>query len=104
MATNIEFDGLVEFGTVLKAMPKATGTVLAGRDSFGATKMEAPENNAPTLAELGINYKTSSLAQKLADFPEAEGQTGCTDIRSLDGVPYAGGDCRSGRIRDKTSW
>jgi hypothetical protein len=65
---------------MLKATDRAKGTkgqlkgdVPAGTKlSVGSTKMEPPTNDAPTLSELGINKKTSSLAQKLAALPEAE--------------------------------
>ncbi len=50
-------------------MPKNEGSKgqLNGRDSSGATQMEGPENAPPTLAEMGITYKQSSTAQKIAD-------------------------------------
>lgn len=56
-------------GEILQAMPKAAGVKMAGRDSFGGTKTEPPKN-APTLAEIGIDKKTSARAQKLAALPD----------------------------------
>ena len=66
-AQTIEIDALRQLGDMLKATDRAKGTVLNGKDSFGSTKMEPPKNDAPTLADLGIDKKTSSLAQKLAN-------------------------------------
>jgi hypothetical protein len=37
----------------------AKGTVLAGRDAFGSTKMEPP-TDTPTLAEMGLTKKWSA--------------------------------------------
>jgi len=104
-ASAIKIESLRQLGDMLKATEssRAKGGQPYQSGSTGSI-LEPVENRNPTLSDMGINKKISSLAQKLSDLPEAEGQTGCTDIRSLDGVPYAGGDCRSGRIRDKTSW
>lgn len=52
----------VDLGQMLKATERNSGTLLRG------TKTE-PRDNTPTLAELGIDKKTSSLAQKIADLP-----------------------------------
>lgn len=49
----------------IRMMPKNLGAAGGGRDSFGGTKMEPP-NGVPTLADLGLDKKTSSIAQKLA--------------------------------------
>jgi hypothetical protein len=56
---------------MLKATPKASGSrgALAGRDTSGGTILEPPENQTPTLAEIGIDKKTSSLAQRIASLP-----------------------------------
>jgi hypothetical protein len=56
-------------------MLKATKLSEGGRpvvDKITGTKMEPPVNDAPTLSDLGIDKKTSSLAQKLATLPESE--------------------------------
>jgi hypothetical protein len=57
----------VDKGTpeLIAAMEKAKGTVLAGRDNIGGTKMEPPKET-PTLAEQGITKKQSSAWQKVA--------------------------------------
>jgi len=67
-------------GDMLKATDRAKGSKgqlkgdvpLGTKLSVGSTKLEPPTNDAPTLSDLGINKKTSSLAQKLATLPEAE--------------------------------
>jgi hypothetical protein len=41
-------------------------------DKITGSKIEPVINDAPTLSDLGINKKTSSLAQKLAALPDAE--------------------------------
>lgn len=56
-------------GELLRDMPKATGVRMAGRDSVGGTVLVPPKNE-PTLAEIGIDKKTSARAQKLAALPD----------------------------------
>jgi hypothetical protein len=52
-----------KLGTMLREMPKATGTAGQGRPALGGTITEPPKDNSPTLAELGIDKKLSSRAQ-----------------------------------------
>jgi ASC-1-like (ASCH) protein len=70
-ASALKFDAEERLGQMLAAMPKATGTKsqLAGRDSSGGTKSEPPEEKALTLAELGIDKKTSARVQAIAALP-----------------------------------
>lgn len=69
----LKCDALACLGDLLKAMPKAKGTrgQLRGDVPKGArvggTHVEQP---TATLAELGIDRKTSALARHLADLPE----------------------------------
>lgn len=65
MATSIKVEALRKLGEMLKATPKATGGD-AQRTRFQKST-ESPE----TLAELGIDKKTSSVAQALANLSEA---------------------------------
>lgn len=58
-------------GEILAAMPKATGSAGTGRPPLGGAKSEPPKSDAPTLADIGIDKKTSSRAQRLAKLPEA---------------------------------
>ncbi len=59
-------------GQMLAEMPKAAGARVNGRDSFGAPIVVGPNNEAPTLASLGITYNDSSLWQKLAAIDEVK--------------------------------
>ena len=58
-------------GEILRDMPKATGVRMAGRDAVGGYTSEPPKES-PTLAEIGIDKRTSSRAQKLAALPETK--------------------------------
>ena len=56
-------------GEMLRAdPPKAKGSrgQLKGRKPSGAPKVEAPEKDAPSLSDLGIDWKLSARAQKAA--------------------------------------
>lgn len=62
-AHEIRLDAERKLGEILKAGPKNEGALLRG------TK-EEPRDDTPTLAELGIDKKTSARAQRLAELPE----------------------------------
>jgi ParB family chromosome partitioning protein len=59
-------------GELLAEMDKAKGTQgqLAGRDSSGSNIMLPPENDVPTLADLGIGRMQSSRWRTIARIPE----------------------------------
>lgn len=61
-------------GQILANAPKAKGTkgTAKGKNSSGGIKLEPPEDETPTLSELGISKKTSSRAQILAAIPEEQ--------------------------------
>jgi hypothetical protein len=59
-AHDIKVQALAQIGRMLKEMPKNEGQLRRG------TEME-PRETTPTLADIGIDKKTSSLAQKLAE-------------------------------------
>lgn len=63
-AHSLKIDALRKLGELLKETPKATAFL-------GGSKKEPTRNDAPTLKELGLDKKTSSIAQKLAELPEA---------------------------------
>jgi hypothetical protein len=73
-ATAIKVDALALMGEFLRSAEKNKGTAgqLKGKDSSGASRVEAPEETAPTLAESGITWKESSNAQTLAAIKEDE--------------------------------
>jgi hypothetical protein len=70
IAHSIKLEALRKLGEMLKETPKNEGAKgLAGGGTRGSKK-EPRVDEAPTLAELGLDKKTSSIAQKLADLPE----------------------------------
>lgn len=73
-ATAIKVEALAQLGRMLKETPRAVGTrgQLQGRDASAGTKIELPESNIPTYIELGLDKKTSKLAQDIAKLPEEE--------------------------------
>lgn len=87
-AQTIEIDALRQLGDMLKATERAT----AGRPKLISSKMEPIKDNNPTLADLGINKKTSSLAQKLADLPEAEVTTIKSSVKTGKSITKAAKD------------
>lgn len=58
-AHSIKIEALRKVGEMLKDTPKNSGTIRRG------TKSE-PRDETPTLTDLGLDKKTSSIAQKLA--------------------------------------
>lgn len=72
-AHTIKIRALARLGELLQQIDKAKGTVLAGREpgsnkGVGGVRLEQP-TDAPTLADLGIDRKTSMVAQRLAALP-----------------------------------
>jgi phage N-6-adenine-methyltransferase len=61
-AHSFTIDALANLGRMLKETPRNEGQIRRG------TKLE-PRENPPTLAALGLDKKTSSIAQKLASLP-----------------------------------
>jgi N6-adenosine-specific RNA methylase IME4 len=67
----LKVEALAGLGDLLKKQPRATGRSGPGRGKAG-TKAGPAFSDAPTLADLGIDKKTSSLAQRLASLSDAE--------------------------------
>lgn len=67
-ATEISLYAERKLGAILAEAPKATGTAgtLRGKNASGGSVLVPPEDETPTLADLGITKKTSARAQKLA--------------------------------------
>lgn len=84
MATEIRVRAERKAGQMLAEMPKAKGTVLSGRDSFGGAQKEPPKNT-PTLAELGVTKKQSSRWQKLAAVPDEDFERAVTAAKEVAG-------------------
>ena len=58
----MKIEALAQLGDMLKSMKKNRGT----RGQFvGSSKVEPPMDSTPTLKELGIDKKTSMVAQRL---------------------------------------
>lgn len=70
----IRIEALRLLGEMLKATPKNTGVVLAGRDVGGSAR-ELPKDQTPTLADLGVDRKVSMVAQRLASLPAEQFQS-----------------------------
>ena len=73
----LKIDALAGLGELLKQTPKAEG----GRPRKTSTPSE--QVSTLTLAEMGIDRKTSSLAQRLASLPEVERHAIATRDKSL---------------------
>ena len=69
-AHTLKTRALVKLGELLKDLPKAKGNAGPGRGKAGASVGPA-FTDAPTLSELGLDKKTSMVAQQLAALPEA---------------------------------
>jgi len=67
-AHDIKIEALAQLGRMLKDTPKAKGGEHGGKARIDGTRSE-PSNPTPTLADLGLDKKTSSIAQKLAALP-----------------------------------
>lgn len=72
-AASIKIEALAQLGRMLRETPRATGAAgFAGPGSGNAVPIENYVSSAPTLADMGLDKKTSSLAQKIAELPEEE--------------------------------
>jgi phage N-6-adenine-methyltransferase len=67
-ATSIKVEALAQLGRMLKEMPKNTGGWKQKNATCG-TEIE-PQDLPPTLADMGLDKKTSKLAQDIAKLPE----------------------------------
>lgn len=64
-AHDIKLEALRLLGAMLKATPRATGAEHGGKKGIDGSRKE-PSNKTPTLAELGLDKKTSMLARRVA--------------------------------------
>lgn len=62
-AMSIKVEALAQLGRMLKETPKATGRLYRGTEL-------APREDIPTLADMGLDKKTSKLAQDIASLPD----------------------------------
>lgn len=71
-ATSIRVEALRQIGEILIVSPKNTGVRMMGSTKgTGGTKIEPP-SVIPTLAEMGLDKKTSKLAQDIAKLPDEQ--------------------------------
>lgn len=68
-AHEIRIHALEQLGAMLKATPKNTGTQGQGRPNLGGSKSVPPKSYVPTLEDIGVDKKTSALAQRIASLP-----------------------------------
>lgn len=61
----VKIEALRKLGEILKETPKAQAR-------FDGTSKVPSRNGADTLADMGVDKKTSAMAQKLADLPEKD--------------------------------
>lgn len=64
IATSIKLEALRKLGEMLQATPRNTGQISRGT-------FLVPRGNEPTLEQLGLDKKTSAVAQKLATLSES---------------------------------
>jgi hypothetical protein len=82
----VKVEPLTRLGELLREMPKAKGAAGSagpGRGKRGAI-VEPRFHDAPTLAELGIDKKVSSVAQQLAALPHPRNSHTATSPYSQD--------------------
>lgn len=89
-ATAIKVEALAQLGRMLKEMPKNKGTrLIGGSEKYsGGSKVEPPED-IPTLADLGLDKKTSKLAQDIAALPEEKFEAVKSGLIALSNIKNA---------------
>ena len=70
-ATSIKVEALRQLGQMLDHSPRATGGERGGRTKIDGTRSE-PSITFPTLSEMGLDKKTSKLAQDIAKLTDEE--------------------------------
>jgi site-specific DNA-methyltransferase (adenine-specific) len=79
-ATAIKVEALAQLGRMLKDMPKNKG--MNGKE-FTGSKMVPVKDTTPTLAEIGLDKKTSKLAQDIASLPDEQLEKVKTGVHTL---------------------
>lgn len=89
-ATSIKVEALRLLGTMLKETPRNKGTkLLGGSEKYsGGAKVEPPDE-IPTLAEMGLDKKTSKLAQDIASLPDEQYQKVQAGVMAISKVTEA---------------
>lgn len=72
-ATSIKVEALAQLGRMLKATQRNTGSrLIGGSEEYSGGSKVVPPDDIPTLAEMGLDKKTSKLAQDIAGLPEEQ--------------------------------
>jgi N6-adenosine-specific RNA methylase IME4 len=71
-ATEIKMEALRQIGRMLETSERASNRPGPGRGKAGHSALPALSGTPPTLAELGLNKKTSALAQQIAKLPDEQ--------------------------------
>lgn len=72
-ATSIKVEALRQLGNMLKETPRNKGTrLVGGSEKYSGGSKVVPPELTPTLAELGLDKKTSKLAQDVAKLTNDE--------------------------------
>ena len=89
-AFEIKIEALARLGDLLKETPKATGGEHGGKTKIDGSRKE-PSNPTPTLADLGLDKKTSMIAQQTGRrLPEDVRHAIATKSNHLDRGPATG--------------
>ncbi|MDP2601889.1 MAG: hypothetical protein Q8S00_04770 [Deltaproteobacteria bacterium] len=81
----IKVYALRKLGEMLKASERATGGEHGGKSRIDGTRSE-PSNPTQTLADLGIDKKISSLAQKIADLSDEKVAALAARVETINGA------------------
>ena len=81
-------EALRQLGRMLDKSDRAKGTAGAGRPKKGGATRSLPKSETPTLAELGLNKKTSALAQKIAKLPDEQFEAVKHRVVKRHGTPF----------------
>jgi len=84
-ATSIKVEALAQLGRMLKDTPRQTAEHRVGGGGKG-TKKELIHDAPPTLAEMGLDKKTSKLAQDIAKLPAEKLEAVKSGVISLSNV------------------
>lgn len=71
-ATSIKVEALAQLGRMLKETERAKGGDYGGKKKIDGTRLLPSIDTAPTLAEMGLDKRTSKLAQDIADLPDEQ--------------------------------
>ena len=61
----IDYAHEIKLGEILKATPRAIGAAGGGKRKGLRGSLVSPRNNTPTIADLGLDKKTSMKAKRL---------------------------------------